>query len=344
MKPSILNNKENIEFTSNISSIDVNNVPCTIINISGTDHNNPKLQCVQSIGNISNTVNDSNPRTKLITSNSMILNKTNSMDISSSVNFSNPIINNQSAIIIADPTFVQYTVIPSVDGTLPLSAPIQPLCNLVNTGSTNNPILICKELIGINKNVTMLPPVVPAGCVLQNTGTQTKPLLKCQQILPPINQTSKSESPITSAGRTQTTGVASLLNTDEVTSGSQSSGALLSLQKSNNPYTTIISDLNKSTNWSCPAGYLAQYPDQALTDCDDNGCTDFYQNPAVLNKPCLGPANASYKYNKDPFGALDMDSNVQCEHGFPIYSGINMDGIFTGDVKCMYLHSNSNLI
>lgn len=337
MKTTTFNNKKIIEHATNVSSPDPNNIPCTIINTNGIDHDNPKLQCVQSIGNIIGSVNDSNPRTKSITSNNMIINNANTINPTINSKFSPAIINKQSLIITTDSTFVSYTVIPSPDGTIPSNTPTQPNCNLINTGTVNNPILICKESITANKNITILPPIVPAGCILQNTGTQTNPLLSCQQILPPDNQIPPSVSPITTKSGTQTTGVSSSLNISAVTSGTQPAGALLSIQKSKNPYSNIIQNLNKNSSWSCPAGYISEYPDQALTDCDGKGnCTDFYQNPAVLNEPCIGPANASYKYNNDPYGALDMNSNIQCEYGFPIFNGININGVFTGDVKCLY--------
>jgi hypothetical protein len=345
MKTTIFNNIKIIENISNISLPDPNNIPCTIINVNGNDHDNSKLECVQSIGNISDIENNSDFRTKLYTSNGVILNNTTMMDINGSFTFSPAIINKQSAIIIDDPLYISYTVIPSPDGVLPSDIPNQPKCNLVNTGTINNPILMCNESIGINKNVTILPPIVPEGCILENIGTQTNPLLKCQQILPPNNQEVLSESPVEGVGRTLTTGIKSLLNMDSITSGTQSAGALLSVQKSKNPYSTIISNLNQNTTWTCPAGYIAQYPNQGLTDCDAyNNCIDFYQNPAVLNQPCIGPSIANYKYNNEPYGALDMNSNIQCDYGFPIFSGVNRDGIFNGDVKCLYQNSSDNLV
>lgn len=352
MSKPIFNNKKVIEYTTNVTvPTNQNNVPCLVVNSGNLDK--PNLLCVQNPNFPSSKV--ITPPTPDIRSQTVALSNytiNNTTNVTGPTIVTPPVINNTSAVIIEDPSFVKYTIIKLEDGaTMPTEVPKQPLCNLINTGTKANPSLYCAEQITIKGNMPILPPIVPSGCLLVNTGTQTNPILSCAQILQPKPEEgtpiipTDPVAPIAASSGSQTTGVASSVNLESVTEGTQTAGTLLRVQKANNPYTATITSLNKSINWSCPAGYVAQYPNQVLTECDSSGkCTDFVQNPSVLSQPCMGPATANFKYNKDPYGAMDINSDIQCQYGFPIFSGINNNGLFTGNVMCLYQKGEGQIL
>jgi len=239
---------------------------------------------------------------------------------------------------------VDYTLIPSPDGSVPLTEDDISYddpkitgtlkCNLVNTGTETNPKIMCQQQLNSSiKNV--LPAIVPAGCILQNTGTQSNPMLSCSQIL-----SLEEESVSTKFGL-------NISNTEN--NGVLAGGSLTATVSASNPYKTQIDTLNKVANWACPAGYIAQYPNQSLIISNDKKTQDMYLNPADFKQPCIGPANSNFKIPMGDMlnngllpgtGVLDHTSDIQCQYGYPIFSGIvskkDDDTIFQGNVYCLY--------
>lgn len=331
---------------------DPNNIQCMPINIANNS-NVMDLRCMPlSINNnkyyiSSNEKSESgNPRNLKIVFSELPVNYDSTGKLITEpgpVTITLPITTTNTAILIND-KYSSYMALPtSDDKTMPSNTPISKICNLVNTGTKVDPILICKEQLK-STPATILPPIVPANCGIVNKGTQTNPILACHMVPPvAIPEQPKYTSPnapsgtVTNTSGTQTTGVKSVVNLAPVTEGTQSPGNLLKIQQESNPYSDTIKNLNKQTKWSCPTGYIAQYPNIVLTDCDSSGkCIDFHQNPAVLNEPCVGSASTSYKYNNDPYGVLDTTSDIKCEYGFPVFSGIYNKGKFNGNVMCLY--------
>jgi hypothetical protein len=336
--------KHIIEHVTNTPSLTSNNIPCILINI-GTDLNNPDIKCASGIvGNkmqnyvtSTNPQNSTNPLVTKTTLSSLPLN--NNTSLPGPITTMSPILQSDSKIIMTDTNFINYTIIPILDGSIPTQDPItNPICTFINTGSVSNPSLHCQEQLSPTANVTTLDPILPAGCLIQNTGTQTNPILSCASIY----SIPTSEPVVSVKGASGTnSGVSSQINVMPISSGTQSSGTLLQIQQSINPYNQTIQNLNQSImqnpSWSCPAGYIAQYPNQTLTECNASGnCTDYYQDPAVLKQPCMGPADSNYKYNNDLYGVLDLNADIKCQYGFPIFSGINNNGKFNGNVMCLY--------
>jgi hypothetical protein len=292
---------------------DPNDVPCFIVNV-GNNLDTLNLVCTTTRGDDSNKLvtdispkhatGPTDPRSMVITLSSLPLN--NTITLPGPLKITMPIINKKSYIGVSDNTFTKYTVTAlNSDGSIPNMSIGSSKCSLINTASVDNPILQCQE-----GNLNGTAPIVPAGCLLHNKGTQTHPILFCEQILPPLN---KPNTPST-------------LNTPSPI-----------VTQIGNPYQSTINTLSKTIKWTCPSGYIAEYPDQALTTCDSsNNCTDSYQNPSVLNEPCVGPAMTNYKFNNNAIGILDKDSDIKCEYGFPIFSGINKNGKFNGNVMCLY--------
>ena len=303
----------NVSIVSNSLPSDPNDVECVMLNNS-PNLNTMNLVCATFLdGRMDKYVTDIYPkdmnnstetRSIVMTLSSLPLN--NTVTLPGPLKITAPIINKKSLITVSDNTFTKYTVTAlNSDGSMPNMSTSNTKCSLINTASVDNPILQCQE--GNLKGTT---PIVPAGCLLRNKGTQTHPILFCDRILPPLN----------------TPNTPSTLNTPSPL-----------VTQNVNPYQSSINALSKTIKWTCPSGYIAEYPDQALTTCDSsNNCTDSYQNPSVLNEPCIGPATTNYKFNNNAIGVLDKDSDIKCEYGFPIFSGINKNGKFNGNVMCLY--------
>ena len=324
-----------------------NNIPCVLFN-SGTDLSNPNLICATGFDQkyivSMDPPNPTGPIGLKIKTTTFPLNTTTNSD--NNLTLMPPIYSSPGLLVATDKDLIKYTIIPvNAAGNPTKAIPPQPSCTLVNTGTADKPSILCKEQLG-NANVTMLPPIIPANCLINNSGTQTNPLITCQMFTPPeVKKATPTASTVVNTSGSQTTGVVSPIKVNDVKPGTLSSGTLLQTQRSSNPYTETIKTLNAKTNWTCPPGFVAQYPNQTLTECDASGtCTDFYQNPAVLSQPCMGSATSSFKYNKDPYGALDMNADIKCDYGFPIFSGINNNGIFNGNVMCLYQKGSGQIL
>jgi hypothetical protein len=341
-------------------SCDSNNVKCTIYNIGTNDGskgvsfdvngikiegnvkwpdvNNPNLVCIQGPDiSMKNAVPDSSsPLSEQGAAAKIIYN--DSVTGPGAV-VSPPIILKQSAITIND-NYYQYNIFESDDGLVPNSVKPSQKCNLVNTGTSKNPTLVCKEQLKSTSDMTILPSVVPAGCILQNTGTQTNPVLSCSKIL---NDDKKTVSaPVK---------VSDTISQDISSSGISITDPLTSVLNATNPYQDHITSLNASASWSCPAGYIAQYPNQGISIIGDvnNSSTTSFLNPANYKKPCIGPAATNFKLTgTSPVGILDNSSSVQCQYGYPIMSGIismnNNKSQFTGNVMCLYDKGEGQII
>jgi hypothetical protein len=341
----------NTNLIQNVASSNSNNVPCLIANL-GTDLTNPNLVCATGLATKDadkyiKSINLPNSSTVIgtkITFSSFALNSTTTAPDNTIIML--PYLNNPGLLVATDKDLIKYTIIPvNAAGNPTKAIPPEPSCTLVNTGTADKPSILCKEQLG-NANVTMLPPIIPANCLINNSGTQTNPLITCQMFTPPeVKKATPTASTVVNTSGSQTTGVVSPIKVNDVKPGTLSSGTLLQTQRSSNPYTETIKTLNAKTNWTCPPGFVAQYPNQTLTECDASGtCTDFYQNPAVLSQPCMGSATSSFKYNKDPYGALDMNADIKCDYGFPIFSGINNNGVFNGNVMCLYQKGSGQIL
>jgi hypothetical protein len=190
----------------------------------------------------------------------------------------------------------------------------QTKCQLVNYGTPESPIIQCKG----SSNLESRPPILPKDCKPINTGTLLKPSIQCQY------PKSSSSSKITDRNDQK---------------------LILKLNEKNtieNPFFTDIMKLNTILDkYKCPSGFKPQYPNIAFTSCSNDGsigasCNTSFQDPNLLNLPCVGKANINYSYKRNVNGAINTNQDFKCEYGKPVFNGTEINGNFTGDVMCLY--------
>ena len=152
---------------------------------------------------------------------------------------------------------------------------------------------------------------------------------------PTVNEQPINEQPIISTPVTNT-----------VLLSSQDTGTLQQIVKNSSGITST----EVPQSYTCPPGYIAEYPITNYNKCISTpssstlNCTTL-SDPIIqqVGATCVGPAFVNYSYVGEPVGFINNTANIQCQYGYPVFNGTDINGKFAGNVMCVYQRDASQL-